>query len=71
MKTPAIYGRFPGGRERCGSQILNFPDSPRKNCIACGVPFNPILQWHELCRQCWTFNRIGLACTRFNEWRRI
>jgi len=66
METPAISGRFEGNENKSGRLILRFPGSPLKNCAACGVPFRPVHHWHELCRQCWTYNRIGNACARFN-----
>jgi hypothetical protein len=66
METPAFSERSGRSVNQCGNSILRLPGSPLKNCATCGVPFRPVHQWHELCRQCWTYNRIGDACARFN-----
>ena len=66
METPAINGRAGQNVNQCGSWILRLPGLPLKNCAACGVPFEPLQHWHQLCRQCWSYNRIGHACALFN-----
>lgn len=67
MKTPAFSERFRVNENQCGNSILRLPGSPLKNCAAGGVPFKPVHQWHELCPQCWEFERIAVACARFHR----
>lgn len=66
METPAVKGRFGKAKERSAAKILRFPGLPSKPCAICGAQFRPVQQWHQLCRQCWTFNCLGQAVVRFN-----
>ena len=66
MEAPARNGRSGESSDRRGSTIVNFPAPLLKRCADCGAPFKPAQPWHRLCRQCWTFDRIGRACALFN-----
>ena len=66
MAAPVINGRSGSSNDRCGNQIVYLPGSLLKPCAICGAPFRPEQPWHALCRQCWTFDRIGRACALFN-----
>lgn len=67
MTAPHQRGRVSEANNPTGIVILNFTPRSNKHCATCGVPFQPVHQWHELCRQCWTFKRLALACARFNR----
>jgi len=66
MTAPRYMGRVSEAENEIGIDILSFTARANKNCAVCGVHFKPTYPWHELCRQCWSYNRIGHACARFN-----
>jgi hypothetical protein len=66
MKTPHFQGRSGESSNKRGSRIVNLPESPLKRCATCGCGFQPVHLWHELCRQCRSYNRISHSYPRFS-----